>query len=72
MALVIAANTAAQTLRDSPLPQLRSLDVAESDEEVVVNGLVGSYFHKQLAQEAIMPVLGQRRLRNLVKVTRKS
>jgi hypothetical protein len=35
-----------------------------------VRGFVGSYFLKQLAQEAIRPVLGDRRLRNLVTVSR--
>ncbi|MBX7103734.1 MAG: BON domain-containing protein [Gemmataceae bacterium] len=69
MSPVLAA-TAAQTIRDYPIPQIRALDVAESDDEVVVRGLVASYFHKQLAQEAIMPVLGERRLRNLVTVSR--
>lgn len=69
MATVIAAS-AAQMLRDNPVPQLRELHVAESDAEVVVRGFVGSYFLKQLAQEAIRPVLGDRRLRNLVTVSR--
>ena len=69
MTLALAAS-AAQIFRDSPLPQLRSIDVAESDEEVVLRGLVRSYHHKQLAQELVLPLLGERRLRNLVTVSR--
>jgi len=63
-------DSAAQRLRDNPLPLLRSLDVIEDDDEVVISGRVNSYFEKQLAQEAIMPVLGPRRLRNMLIVAR--
>jgi hypothetical protein len=70
MAPVLAAD-AAQLLRDSPLPQLRTLEVVETDEEVVLRGRVVSYYHKQLAQEAVLPVLGPRRLRNLVTVSKR-
>lgn len=69
MALTMIAS-AAQVLRESPLPQLRSLDVAESDHEVVLRGRVYSYFQKQMAQESVLPLLGERRLRNLVTVDR--
>jgi hypothetical protein len=58
-----------EVLRDSPRPQLRSIDVTEDDDEVVLNGRVNSYFEKQLAQETVLPVLGPRRLRNLVIVS---
>ena len=63
-----APASAAQVLRESPLPLLRSLDVAENDDEVTLRGQVSSYYHKQLAQEAVLPVLGDRRLRNLLVV----
>jgi hypothetical protein len=63
--------SAAKVLRDSPLPMLRALDVSETDDEVVLRGRVNSYYQKQLAQEAILPVLGPRRLQNLVVVVRK-
>ena len=39
---------------------------------VVINGRVSSYYLKQLAQEAVMPVLGGRELRNRVAVVRES
>ena len=64
----LQSRTAAQALRDSPLPLLRSLSVTETDNEITLSGFVGSYYFKQLAQEAILPYLGQRRLRNQVVV----
>lgn len=54
----------------SPLPQLRRLAVVANDEEVVITGQVPSYYFKQLAQEAVRPALGERRLLNLVEVCR--
>jgi hypothetical protein len=60
--------SAAQALRDSPLPLLRTLDVSETDQEITISGSVSSYYYKQLAQEAVMPLLGRRRLHNLVVV----
>jgi hypothetical protein len=53
-------------LRDNPVNDLRRLDVAESDGEIVISGIVSSYYLKQMAQEAVRPVLGGRRLRNNV------
>ncbi len=63
-------DSASQRLRDNPLPLLRTLDVSEDDDEVILRGRVNTYFEKQLAQEAVLPVLGPRRLRNLVIVAR--
>lgn len=60
--------SAAEALRDCSLPFLRHLDVAETDDEVVISGRVSSYYYKQLAQEAVMPALGDRRLKNNVMV----
>jgi hypothetical protein len=60
--------SAAQALRESPLPLLRALDVAETEQEITISGSVSSYYYKQLAQEAVMPLLGRRRLQNLVVV----
>jgi len=64
----LLARSAADALRDSPLPHLRTLSVAESEDELTISGHVGSYYYKQLAQEAVLPMLGGRRLRNLVVV----
>ena len=60
--------TAADALRDCSLSFIRHLVVTESDDEVVISGRVSSYYYKQLAQEAVMPALGERRLRNEVVV----
>jgi hypothetical protein len=57
-----------EILTISPLPQLRRLVVTVSDEEVTISGQVTSYYLKQLAQEAIRPTLGERRLLNIVEV----
>jgi hypothetical protein len=54
----------------SPLPQLRRLVVTVSEAEVTITGQVSSYYMKQLAQEALRPTLGERRLVNLVEVCR--
>jgi hypothetical protein len=60
--------SAADALRDSPLPHLRTLSVAETDDELTISGRVCSYYYKQLAQEAVLPHLCGRRLNNLVVV----
>jgi hypothetical protein len=59
---------ASQALRRSPIPALRKLLLEETEVVVVINGRVSSYYLKQLAQEAIMPVLNGRELRNRVAV----
>lgn len=58
----------AEMLTASPLPQLRRLVVTATDHEVVITGRVSSYYMKQLAQEALRPALGARRLLNQVEV----
>lgn len=60
----------AEVLTSSPLPQLRRLVVTVSEMEVVITGRVPSFYLKQLAQEAIRPSLGRRRLLNRVEVCR--
>jgi hypothetical protein len=57
-------------LRQSPIPALRKLLVEESENTVMIVGSVSSYYHKQLAQETIMPVLEGRELLNRVAVVR--
>jgi hypothetical protein len=46
----------AQTaLRSSPFYDLRELKVEEIDEQrLVIRGMVGSFYHKQLAQEVVL------------------
>jgi hypothetical protein len=59
-----------EILTISPLPQLRRLVVTVNEAEVIITGQVPSYYLKQLAQEALRPTLGDRRLLNLVEVCR--
>jgi hypothetical protein len=61
---------AGEALRHSPIPALRKLAVEENTTAVVLLGRVSSYYHKQLAQETIMPHLGDRELFNRVLVVR--
>jgi hypothetical protein len=61
---------AAKALRQSPIPALRRLSVDETDEAVVISGTVVSYYFKQLAQEAVIPLLAGRKLHNQVTVVR--
>jgi hypothetical protein len=67
------------TLEDSPVlralkgnavPALRRLEVAEDDAVVELTGTVHSYYLKQLAQEAVRPLIGGRRLLNHIEVVR--
>jgi hypothetical protein len=62
------ATEPSDALTASPLPQLRRLVVTATDDEVVITGRVSSYYLKQLAQETIRSVLGERRLLNQVEV----
>jgi hypothetical protein len=61
---------AALALRHSPIPVLRKLSLDESDSAVVISGSVPSYYFKQLAQEAVIPLLAGRQLYNRVTVVR--
>jgi hypothetical protein len=62
------ATEPADILNVSPLPQLRRLVVTVNEEEVVITGQVSSFYLKQLAQEALRPTIGDRRLLDLVEV----
>ena len=61
---------ASAALQHSPIPALRKLLVEETDEAVIIEGCVPSYYFKQLAQETVMPVLCNRTLHNRVQVVR--
>jgi hypothetical protein len=54
----------------SPVPSLHRLRVEETETEIIVTGSVSSYYFKQLAQEALIPLLGSRKLLNRVEVNR--
>ncbi len=61
---------AVEALKRSAHPALRQLRVEETESVIVITGHVSSYYLKQLAQEAVMPVRGVRELRNQVTVVR--
>jgi hypothetical protein len=46
----------------------RCLDVELRENEVVLSGVLGSYFHKQMAQESVLCVHGVRRVHNQIRV----
>jgi hypothetical protein len=58
----------AEALTSSPLGQLRRLVVSADAFQVVITGQVSSYYLKQMAQETVRPVLGDRMLLNNVEV----
>jgi len=64
----VQESRAALVLRESPIPALRKLSIEETEAIVLINGKVPSYYLKQMAQEAIMPLLDGRALVNRVLV----
>ena len=46
----------------------RCLDVELRENEVVLSGVLGSYFHKQMAQESVLSVHGVCRVHNQIEV----
>jgi hypothetical protein len=66
--MVAGIDAVARSLRDSSFTDLRTLVAAESADEVVLSGVVRSYYLKQMAQELVRPALAGRRLRNRVVV----
>ena len=59
-----------ELLSGSPIPELRKLEVTETEGEVVITGRVSSFYIKQLAQESIRSAVAGRRLQNRVEVGR--
>lgn len=55
-------------LQQSPYLRGRQLRFETSDGHVTLRGVVGSFFHKQMAQEAIRVVAGVRRIDNFLEV----
>ena len=52
----------------SGVPALRLVTVLEQEDMVILSGRLPSYYLKQLAQEALIPHLGQRVLENRITV----
>jgi hypothetical protein len=63
---------AALALKRSPIPALRKLSLEETADVLIIRGQVSTYYLKQLAQETVMPVRGNRELRNMVTVVRET
>jgi len=70
MALTAESSPIAETFRRSKIPALWRIEVEETQTAVVLTGSVPSYYLKQLAQEAALPLCGVRRLINKVEVVR--
>ena len=45
-----------QALADSPVFALRELTVENQNDSIIISGTVGSFYHKQLAQEVVRAV----------------
>ena len=62
---------ASAVLAKSSVPELRNLRVDEESNELQLRGRVRSFYHKQLAQEAILPLAGNLQVVNHVDVQKK-
>jgi hypothetical protein len=68
--LTLEDSPVVRALKGNAVPALRRLEISESETVVELTGTVPSYYLKQLAQEAVLPLLGGRRLLNHVEVVR--
>ncbi len=57
-----------RALSHNPYFAGRNLRVQLDEQDVVLSGELGSYFHKQMAQESILSIDGIRRVRNEIRV----
>jgi hypothetical protein len=55
-------------LAEHSIAALRTLKVSESRQSVILTGQVNSYYHKQLAQEAVRPAARGRQIDNRIQV----
>jgi hypothetical protein len=70
-AATLSESTAGHVLGQSAIPALRRLHVEVTNSDIILSGIVASYYMKQLAQETIMPHIGDRKLRNRIIVATK-
>jgi hypothetical protein len=64
----LSPETALAVLANSTVAELRFLRVDETAEAIHLSGNVGSFYHKQLAQEAMRPIADGRLVVNQVEV----
>lgn len=57
-----------EALSHAGVPALRLVTIVEEEDMVILTGRLPSYYLKQLAQEAVIPHLGQRLLANRITV----
>jgi hypothetical protein len=69
-AKTVEPSRALLALHNSMIPALRKLRLEETNQAIIIYGVVSSYYQKQLAQETIKPVLDGRKLLNRVIVDR--
>ncbi len=58
-----------RSLGESPIYELREVTAAIEDGRVVLRGSVSSFYHKQLAQEAVRSIVGSHRYEIVNRVT---
>jgi osmotically-inducible protein OsmY len=59
---------AVSALQQSPISALHSLEVTTSEDSIILSGKVGSYYQKQLAQEAVVALAAGREIVNKIRV----
>lgn len=64
------ALAALAALAETSVSDLRFLRIDENEDQLHVSGRVRSFYHKQLAQEAIRPVANGRQVVNSIDVCR--
>ena len=70
MPLTLEPSPIVKALDETRITALRRLVVQENETSVVLTGTVPSFYLKQLAQETVRALCGQRRLINRIEVVR--
>lgn len=69
-ATLLPPPSVAQALLKSSNPEVRRLQVSETEDGVEITGRVSCYYLKQLAQESLRPAVAGKRIVNRVVVLR--
>ena len=59
---------AKNALAHSPIYELKELQVEHVDDSLLISGRVGSFYHKQLAQELVLAVVREVQIVNQIEV----